>query len=283
MSLIAKKYLFAVVVACLLGILALPAAAEIELSDCHWETNGSMVTFHLQFHNPDTGPSGSASGEIHSQEFGAFVPDFGSIGTFNVPPLAPDSFFDITYDVSLGDLPPSADRITPFGGGSPTGGLSSAVASLCPPDLFWAGNVDVMWSGPGGTGQANYHIGTLQVCPGGPTSYIHIITNCPDPGGVSWSLAGVCSGWSVTLVTTVAGLPDGPAPNPLPPGFFDGWICVSANASVTPGNQCCFDVLLNCGVQPAKIHLCATTCTCQPVKLEQSTWGKIKSLYRDQE
>jgi hypothetical protein len=266
-----------------LAAFVFPVAADVELSHVSWETIGTQVRFHLQFHNPDQlNPSGAVSGELHSQPFGAFVPNNGLITPFNVPPMAPDSFFDIFTEIELSSLPPSADRLTPGSGGGGGGGSLLSTAQGCPPDLFWAGNVDVFWNGPGGSGQANAHYGTLQICPGGQSSYIHIFGDCQDPAGTFWSFGPLCPGWSATLVSSDGmGLPGGPAPNPLPVGFFDGWICISADASVPIGATCCFDLFMTCGASTVPIHMCTEACIWEPVSTEPSTWGKIKSLYQE--
>ncbi len=122
-----------------------PAAADVELTDVSWETLGSSVRFHLQFHNPDPmETSGDVGGVLSSQPFGAFVPNHGVITSFNVPPLAPSSFFDVFYDIPLTDLPPSAETYQGGGGG---GGASLSPSTTCPPTNSWAGNVDVFWTG----------------------------------------------------------------------------------------------------------------------------------------
>ncbi len=87
----------------LLGLAAQSSAqppAGVEVSQVDWETIGSSVRFHVQFHNPDqNAPSDPVSGEMSSQPFGAFVPNSGPIGTFDVPSLAPDSFFDVFFEL----------------------------------------------------------------------------------------------------------------------------------------------------------------------------------------
>ena len=262
-----------------LATFVFPAAADVELTTVEWNTVGTQVEFHLQFHNPEPVMSGAVMGELHTQPFGAFVEDNGLIGSFDVPPIEPESFFDVYFDVPLSSLPPSAERITPFGGGGGGGGATQLTANaLCPPDLFWAGNVDVWWNGPGGAGQANAHYGTLQICPGVTPSYIHIFGNCP--GGASWAFGQMCAGWSAAFLTSDgAGQPNGPAPNPLPAGFFDGWIRVAADATVPIGNTCCFVLNMTCGASTVPINVCAEACECPPVPADPSTWGKIKSLY----
>jgi hypothetical protein len=256
-----------------------PAAADVELTMVEWNTIGSQVQFHLRFHNPDMIPSGPVSGEVQSQPFGAFVQDTGHIANFDVPSLEVDSFFDVFFEVPLSSLPPSADKITPWGGGGGGGGgPQPAPAVPCPPDLFWAGNVDVFWNGPGGAGQANAHYGTLQICPGGAASYIHIFGNCP--GGASWAFGALCPGWSAALLSSNGmGQPNGPAPNPLPAGFFDGWIRVSADGSVPVGGTCCFVLNMTCGLSTVPINICAQACECPAVPVDPRTWGNIKSLY----
>jgi len=35
---------------------------------------------------------------MSSQEFGAFLPTYGPIGNFDVPPIQPSSFFDVFFE-----------------------------------------------------------------------------------------------------------------------------------------------------------------------------------------
>ena len=262
-----------------LATFVFPVAADVELTVAEWSTLGTDVRFHLQFHNPEPVMSGPVSGELNSQPYGAFLEDYGQIGVFDIPPIEPESFFDVFFEVPLSTLPPSAEKITPFGGGGGGGGggtLSPAVA--CPPDLSWAGNIDVFWNGPGGSGQANVHNAYLQACPGGAPSYIHIFGNCPS--GASWAFGPLCPGWSAALLSSDGlGQPNGPAPNPLAAGFFDGWIRVTADASVPIGSTCCFALNMTCGDSTVPINLCVEACECETVPTEPSSWGRIKSLY----
>jgi len=117
MSRFAKWSTVAAVLALPLLGLAAPSSADVEVSQVDWETLGQSVRFHVQFHNTDPSSSSSpVSGLMSSQPFGAFVPNSGPIGTFDVPELAADSFFDVFFDVALSSLPPSAEMILPGGG-----------------------------------------------------------------------------------------------------------------------------------------------------------------------
>ncbi len=235
-----------------LALCSSSATASVRLlnSNIDWATNGSNVRFHLRFDNPDPGPSAPVSGEMRSQEFGLFLPDFGPIGRFDVPPIQPNSFFDVFFEVSLNDLPPNP----PAPGGPPPGGP-------CPPQTHWDGNVDVIWNGPAGGGQVNKHFGDLIVCPGGGASLIHIRTlTCTSDLGMPWSIAGLCPGFSATLVnddsTTVA-------PNPAPPGWT-GYISVTAAPGTAVPDSCCFQVTMLCDGVPGVIDMCVFTCACAP-------------------
>jgi hypothetical protein len=254
-----------------LALAASPAFAAVSLTseDVSWTLVGTdMVRFQLHFHNDGSAVSGAASGTLYSQEFGAFMPHYGTIGTFNVPPIEPESFFDVFFEVPITDLP--------FGGGG-GGGLATAAARIvpCPPPT-WAGNVDVTWfeADPGGpiVGQVNKHFGVVGVCPGQGQYCIHLLTGCI--GNITWAFRNVCPGWTVSLETEG----HAPAPAQLPPGFT-GWICVSANANVPVGSQCCFALDLTCLGVTATINVCAYACEC-PVPTIPETWGRLKTIYR---
>lgn len=244
---------------------ATSAGPSLDPSDIGWQTTAGAVQFTLRFRNPSSiDPTDVVSGAVHAQAFGVFLPDLGLLHTFDLPPIAPDSFFDVFFEVPLCDLP---------GGCPPAPGARATLQAIpCPPFDHWDGNIDVHWNGPGGAGQVFKHVGASQVCPGRGNSYTHVVTGCAFPA--PWVIAGVCPGWSVTLVNEDLS----PAPNPVPPGW-SGFICVSANANVAVGSVCCFTVTFTCAGLPAVINMCSTTCDC-PVPVEPSTWGTIKSHYR---
>jgi hypothetical protein len=221
---------------------------------------GADVRFHLRWQNDSpTMPTNPATGSIMSQMFGAFVPDYGPIGGFSVPPIPPSSFFDVFFEVPLSSLPPNPAKSIPGGGGGAA--IAQLAAIPCPPDSAWQGNVDILWNDPaggGGQGQANWHLGQLLVCPGGGNSYIHFVTNCLSTTGASWSFSGLCPGFGATLVNEDKVTP---APAILPPGWT-GWICTAASAAVPTGTKCCFKLELNCGGAHATVQVCATACSC---------------------
>ena len=220
------------------------------------------IRFHVRWTNPSTAlATAAATGQMMSQEFGVFAPNFGLIGQLNIPPIQPNSFFDVFFDVPLTQLPPSAaisggpsSNVVAGGKGSPM----STLAGPCPPDTSWAGNVDLNWTSTAGTAQVNYHFGDLQVCPGSGKTYIHVReVDCPSGTPAAWSIAGLCPGFSATLVNENYSA----APNPVPPGW-SGWICVSAAAATPVPVTCCFTVTFLCDNVPGVITVCATTCQC---------------------
>lgn len=247
---------------------AAPAiAGQVGPPDIKWEMVGTgTVRFQLHFSNPDPFEyTLEVSGEMRSQEFGVFLPDYGQIGVFNVPPMAPNSFFDVFFDVPLNLLPPN-----PLQGS----GFSTSQAPLveCPPKM-WVGNVDVFWSGPGGAGQVNYHAGDIGVCPGGAASCLHVVTGCEN--NMTWMINNPCPpGWTVTLENQ-----DGtPAPALLPANWM-GWLCVTAAGNIPVGDQCCYSVDFWCNGVKATVNVCAFACECL-IGTQQDTWGHIKSIYR---
>lgn len=249
-----------------LALAAVPAAADLVLNqeDVSWTTETGIVTFHLRFYNPDPTTSALETGEMFAQPYGAFVPDLAPIGTFDIPPIEPESFFDVFFAIPLDQLPPSATEILPW---TPDKDVP------CPPDWHWDGNVDVIWTGPFGGGMVQAHYGTLQVCPGQGGSYIHVVTNCP--GWAAWAVVGLCAGFNATLVNEDLT----PAPNPVPPGWT-GFIAVTAAAGTPIGAQCCFTVNFTCGQVTIPVNLCVTTCDCGPIGTQREPWGSIKALYK---
>jgi len=241
-------------------------AAPVGPPEISWEMAGAgIVRFHLHFSNPDPfEPTLEVSGEIHSQQFGVFLPDYGTIGTFEVPPIEPESFFDVFFDVPLSNLPPSPPMSMRI--------LTSQAPSVeCPPPM-WVGNVDVFWHGPGGAGQVKYHAGDIGVCPGGAASCLHVISSCMD--NMTWMINNPCGGWTVTLVNQDYT----PAPTVLPLNWM-GWICVTAGANIPVGAQCCFSVDFWCNGVKATVNVCAFACPCETAT-QQDTWGGIKNIYR---
>jgi hypothetical protein len=246
------------------------AAVSLTPDDVQWQMVGpDMVRFQLHFHNDGSTMSDAISGAMYSQEFGAFLPHYGTVGSFNVPPLMPESFFDVFFDVPLSSLPPSP------GGGGGSFLTAGAVVNPCPP-LQWVGNVDVTWAqpDPGGpiTVHVNKHFGKVGVCPGLAKSCVHLLTGCA--GNITWAFRNVCPGWAVSLETEG----HAPAPGALLPGFT-GWICVSANGAIPIGSQCCFKLDLTCLGVTTTIDVCAIACDCT-TPARPDTWGRLKAIYR---
>jgi hypothetical protein len=242
------------------------------LSTVDWTTVGTSVEFHQQWVNTSsTATSDPVSGDMSSQQFGVFLPNFGPIGHFDVPPMAPNSFFDVFFTVPLSQLPPQPAKELPGGGPQPGG--------PCPPPTIepWNGNVDIHWNGPGGTGQVNKHVGDLLICPGAPPSYVHVLTFCNSPVGASWSITGLCPGFGATLVNE----DKTPAPNPVP-GGWTGFICVAAGTTVAIPDTCCFKVNFVCDGVPGVIDLCAITCNWEVVHptLAEIDWVNIGTAVR---
>lgn len=268
-------------VAALALLLAAPASLQAsshsDLVGVGWRTlpdaGAPLVQFHLRFYNPFDYPSPPNTFDVFAQpSYGAFLPMGPSIHRGQTPEIPAQSFFDVFFEVPLSALPPPPPTAYNGGAGEKLG-TTSVPGEPCPPDDHWDGNIDVIWGNPGGTGQANFHVGTLQVCPGGGKSYIHLLTGCP--GGIAWSIPALCPGWNATLVNEDYS----PAPAILPPGWT-GWICVSADAGVPVGSFCCFTVDMECEGQTAAVELCAIACQCPPVQTESKTWGRLKGDYR---
>ena len=243
-----------------------PTLGNVDWNPVHDAAGALNIRFHMRFENHDaSNPTVPADGGVAAQNFGVFLPDQDQIGVFSVPPIPPSSFFDVFFDVPLNSLPPNPPPILPGGGPGPN--------APCPPDTNWIGNVDVHFNNPAGTPNSQWHNGQLLICPGAGNSYIHMTTNCTLATGSTWSISGLCPGFSATLVENDHVTP---APNPLPPGW-NGFICVSATAATPIGTTCCFNVLFDCGGSPARVRVCVTTCNWGPTspKLASVDWANV--------
>lgn len=272
----ANTYGLVLAAALMVPVCTLAAPPELGMDDISWVQVGQDVQFTLTFRNPGATASDAVSGVLSSQQFGAFLENFGLICNFDVPSIPPGETWMVNCTVPLSSLPQGAEVLLPPTKPSDVPGDGLAQACTVP---NWFGNVDVMF---GAAPTVNAHLaGNVPVCVGGGPTYIHIIVdNCP--AGATWNFTNVCMNWTVALVSDAGGVPGLPAPNPLPPNPppFDGWICISAAAAVPVGTVCCFDMNLSCGGQPATIRIWAEACPCSTVGAEESTWGKIKSLYQ---
>ena len=241
-----KNRLLGLLMAMALLLPALAAAVPPEVSTVEWTTMGTLVRFHLQFVNNGTEPTETSSGVLSSQEFGAFMPLYGTIGSFDVP---------------LSSLPPSAQKFSEW--------AKDANVVECGADDHWDGNVDLFFAGM----HINVHNAHMYVCPGHGNSLIHLMTACN--GWMPWVIGNVCAGFHVA----VQNMDRSAAPNPVPPGW-QGFIVGWADATVPLGTICCFQVTFTCNGVNQAVWCCLEACDCSAVPIEQSTWGTIKSLYR---
>ncbi len=277
-----RRHAFVLLAALALSGSALAANASnlvLDPADIRWETVSGpaapMVQFHLRFRNSMDTPSEPRTFEVFAQDFGAFVPRRGMIAMGEIPMLQGMDVYDVMFEVPMEDLPPSAMEMAP-------GRFATAQAGPCPPDDHWDGNIDVVWvlSSTGELdGQVNKHVGTVQVCPGGGKSYIHLITGCP--GDADWFiLSNVvdCPAGAASFPMALVNEDFTPAPDPVPPGWT-GWICVSAVEGVPVGETCCFGLTFDCAGSAATIDVCAMACECA-VQADETTWGRVKGGYR---
>jgi hypothetical protein len=103
--------------------------------------------------------------------------------------------------------------------------------------------------------QNNYHFTQLLVRPGSGSSHIHALIFCGAATGATWSITGLCPGWTATLLNENFT----PAPNPVAAGM-DGLDQRGRRAGVPSGSHCCFSVNFICDGEPATIDVCAEAC-----------------------
>jgi hypothetical protein len=258
------------------GLLTGPASAEVIFDHMDWITIGGTVEFHAYFRNLDTeNASGPVDYELNAQPYGAFVPSTYQICAGTIPSIPAGLLHEVICSADLADLPASAEVLYP--GGAPSApGLADLAAVACPPIGAWNGNVDVFFI-EGVPVNVGVHYSTIYVCPGAGPTYVHALFDCQDAGGLVWSFSNLCPGWSGSLVYDNAGSPGAPVVGPIPPGFFDGWICISADASVNVGDLCSPTLDLMCGGQTATVTINAEACDwAGPTPVEKTTWGDVK-------
>ena len=138
-----------------------------------------------------------------------------------MPPLPAAGTWETTYLVPTDSLPPETPR------------LPDDAGPVCPQTEAWRGSVEVAWSEsgvPGGsTSRRGYAL--VPVAPGDGASHVLLTIDGPDPAGTTWSFEEPCPAWSAELLTDAGGAPGSPAPNPIPPGPFTGWVAVSADST----------------------------------------------------
>jgi hypothetical protein len=272
-----------IVAVAVFALTSIPAATQAVLpvlDDVSWQRVGNDVEFTLTFSNPNVITSDAVIIDVNLQSFGLGLPNELLLCNCEMDELTHGEVQTVVITSPESVMPPSAETRLP--GGKPSG------EGVLTPGLFcavtnWAGNVDITWTGSSGTANANVHTGSVPVCPGGGASYIHVIIDCQDPAGAPWNFSGGCAGWTVSLVASNAGLPGLPAPNPIPAGVFDGWICVTAQAATPIGSVCGFNFNASCFGIPGTIQIGADACDWSLVSVEDIEWGEVKMKYRDQE
>lgn len=242
--------------------------------DIDWTTTSGIVRFSMRFRNTAEELSDPTHAEVFVQDhYGAYVANGPMIWSGELPPIQPNSFFDVLFEVPLSQLPPSPTHVIrsapadgaslndPCGPGGPGG-----------PGAAWQGNIDVVWSEPGGGGNVNKHTAGIGLFPGGAAHFVHLLTGCAGP--ITWSFGPVCPGFALSLLNEDFT----PAPASLPPGWT-GWIGASAAASVPGGTTCCFKLDVVCEFEVARIDLCAKACS-EPTQAKRKRWAEVKAFYR---
>lgn len=232
-------------------------ADDVVLEHVSWSDEGEGVRFCLRFRNTSlSAPSRGIHGALHAHALGHFGNPVGPLGAFDLGSIDPGGADTATMWVPDVALPPSAPLHLP--GGIPT-------LPGCPGGSFWAGGASVVWRVTGVSQTSADHLGRaiLDVCPAAGTSHVGVTIDCPDSAGTTWTLAAPSPGWTADLLADDAGSPGSPAPNPLPPGPFPGWIAVSAETTVPSWDECTIELRLVCTQDSARILVLATACDCR--------------------
>jgi hypothetical protein len=249
-------------------------SGDVSLEDVTWSSPGSTVSFTLTFRN--TNPqarSRGVYGRLHAHFFGDFPSPGPSLSSFALSSIPPSQTATVTLNVPVSSLPPSAARLLPGGAPSLPGCVSGST---------WIGGASVRWreTGVSDTTVSSCSRSALSVCPASGPSHVQVSVGCADPAGVSWTVTPLPPEWNASLVQDSGGTPGLPAPNPLPPGPFAGWISVEAASSVPAGATADVAMVLGCGSESARVIVTATACWCQdPTDVVSTVEGTHLALH----
>ena len=189
--------------------------------------------------------------------------------TLELGPLLPDEIAALQWTIPADSLPPAAERLV-VGGSDPVPG--------CIAGSEWPGQFRIEWSEAGTNVIDVIERGKVElpVCPNSDASSAQLAVQVNDASGGYWVFSGMTPGWLAELKENASGAPGNPALNPLPPGPFDGWLCVSADATVIPPAFAEIIWTVVSGSDTASIHVDAQSCNClDPTSIPNESAGPL--------
>ena len=165
------------------------------------------------------------------QRFGVLPPNAGLIGHFDVPPIAPMSFFDVFF----GDVPARRSAAQP-GAADSRQPAAGRLAVLHGGSLARERRRHL--SGTGGSGTVNRHFGEMPLCPGAGPTNLFVETGCTP---VPWARRGASRGCAPASRPRCSTPTSRRAPNPVPAG----WVGLISPRLRRGGGSAGDDVLLH--------------------------------------
>jgi hypothetical protein len=231
-----------------------PRDGRVELLDIGWCWSGSDLLINMMFRNRSVAQT-SRRTEVHAdaRRLGG-SPVIHYAETLELSPLLPGEITALQWTIPGDSLPPSAARLV-AGENDPVPG--------CLVGNEWTGQLNIEWS-EAGTNVTNMvargHVG-LPVCPNSDASAAQLAVQVNASSG-HWAFLGMTPGWFAELRENDSGAPGNPAPNPLPPGPFDGWLCISADDNVVTPALAEMIWTIVTGSDTANVHVDAQSCDC---------------------
>jgi hypothetical protein len=232
-----------------------PRVGRIQLLSASWRWVEDNLLVTMMFRNrSDAQTSRRTSVFADARRLGG-SPAIHFAETLELGPLLPNEIAALNWTVPGDSLPPAAERLI-VGESDPVPG--------CIAGTEWPGQLRIEWSEAGTQQSDATERGQVElpVCPKSEASSAQLAVQVNDASGALWHFSGITPGWLAELRENAAGAPGNPAPNPLPPGPFDGWLCVSADDNIVPPASTEILWTIVSGSDTSTVSVDAQSCNC---------------------
>ena len=232
-----------------------PRDGKLELLSVGWGSVDSDLLVTMKFRNRSVAQTSRRTSVLADARRLGGSPVIHFAETLELGPLLPGEVAALQWTIPADSLPPAAERFI--------AGESEPVPG-CFPGTQWPGQLRVEWSEAGTNESFAIERGQVElpVCPNSEVSSAQLAVQVIDTSGGHWVFSGMTQGWLAELKENSSGVPGNPAPNPLPPGLFDGWLCVSADDNVPPPASADIIWTIVSGSDTSSVHVDAQACSC---------------------